>query len=95
MYTKVTSGSTCVRVKSKEDCEEAARQLGHSDSEAIEENISNWPPYCYFYDGNQYEKGIYFNKNGSAVSECNYDTKVCICKRSTRKYLTLICANNF
>ena len=44
---------------SKEDCEEAAMQLGLPDTEASEETVSNWPPYCYFHIGNQ----LWFNND--------------------------------
>ena len=78
----VTSGSTCTRVTSKEECEDAARQLGLADTEAGEETVSDWPPYCYFYDhGNRQE--LYFNKDGNAISECNSDGKICICKNES------------
>ena len=77
VYTMVTSGSTCKRVTSKADCEEAARQLGLSDTEASEETVATWPPYCYFYNG----QSLYFNNNANATSQCNPDSRVCICEK--------------
>ena len=80
-YTRVTSGSTCTRITSKADCEEAARQLGFSDTSANEENESSWPPYCYGYGGST----IYFNLNANAVSDCDSDNRICFCKDTTGK----------
>ena len=74
-YTRVTSGSTCDRVTSKAKCEEAARQLGFSDTEASTETATDYPPYCYFWDG----QSLYFNDNGNSVHECNSNDRVCLC----------------
>ena len=73
-YSLVTSGNSCGRIKSKAGCEQAARQLGLSDTEASEENVSDYPPYCYIYDG----KKLWFNTNGDSPSGCNSD-EACIC----------------
>ena len=75
-YTRVTSGSTCDRVTSKAKCEEAARQLGLSDTTAAEETVSDWPPYCYF------TSALWFNY-GNSVNECNSNDRVCICHSSS------------
>ena len=75
-YTKVISGSSCGRVRTKSDCEEAARQLGLSDTSATEEDVENWPPYCYFYNGNS----LYFNKRSNGARDCDSQHAVCICK---------------
>ena len=78
-YEKVTSGSTCMRgtrVTSKEECVEAAKQLGLSDKDAVESSgdWSDWPPYCFAAGG-----GVYFNTNGDATSMCNSEDRICIC----------------
>ena len=78
-YIMVTSGSTCKRVTSKADCEEAARQLGISDTEASEETVADYPPYCYFYMG----RSLYFNNNGNATSQCNSESRACICQKKS------------
>ena len=75
-YIRVTIGSTCQRITSREECEEAAAQLGLSDTEASEEYVSDWPPYCYIYEGDS----LYYNTNGNATSQCNTIKRVCICK---------------
>lgn len=75
-YIKVTSGSSCIRVTSKAECEEAARQLGLSDTLATEEEKSNWPPHCYFNK----EKSLYYNKRSDSARDCNSHTRTCICK---------------
>ena len=84
-YIRVTSGSTCERVTSKAECEEAARQLGLSDTVALEESKSNWPPYCYVNIN-----ALYFNINGTATSHCNSNSRICICKETSGKILRLI-----
>ena len=86
-YTKITTGATCERIKSKAHCEEAAKELGLSDTSPSDENTSGWPPYCYFLQGIQ---GItlYFNTGHkaiqSSVKECNSDSMVCLCHKYYR-----------
>ena len=77
-YTRVTSGSTCERVTTMAECEEAARKLGLSDTTAREESVSDYPPYCYFYKG----RLLWFNNNANANEPCNSDSKVCICQET-------------
>ena len=74
----VSSGSTCERVTSKAECEDAASKLGLSDTTAWEETESGYPPYCYFYDGAY----LYFNKNGNSGTQCS-SHGACICKLNT------------
>ena len=80
----VTSGSTCERVTTKAECEEAARQLGLSNTTAEEETVDDYPPYCYF-TGGEWEVWLWFNKNGSSTSQCSSD-EVCICKGEVNCY---------
>ena len=84
-YTGVTSGSTCERVTSKADCEQAARQLGLSVTVAKVVTESDWPPNCYFYNGDSHGNGktLYFNNDHNAASECNPGSRVCICKKTS------------
>ena len=84
-YIRVTSGSTCERVTSKTECEEAARQLGLSDTVASEETKSNWPPYCYLNIN-----ALYFNINGNTTSHCNSNSRICICKETPGNILQLL-----
>ena len=79
VYINVTSGSTCERITSKAECEEAATQLGFADNRASEEN-TEWPPFCYFYNG----QSLWFNKNENSTSHCNSHNKICICKAVSR-----------
>ena len=75
VYIKVTDG-TCNRITSKPECEEAARQLGLSDTSASEETtVTDFPPYCYFCCGGELWFNDYGNSDGSCTSE-----NVCICK---------------
>ena len=75
-YKKVTSGSDCKRIMSKEECEEAARQLELTDEEADEWTTPDWPPYCFFKNG----KRLVFNNNVGSAAQCIHDA-VCICKQ--------------
>ena len=75
-YIRVTIGSTCKRITSREECEKAAAQLGLLDTKASEKDVTDWPPYC-FYEG----ESLYYNTNGNATSQCDPIMKtVCICK---------------
>ena len=80
-YIRVTSGTNCERITSKTECEAAARQLGLSDTVADKEYVYDWPPYCYFYNGEQ----LWFNSNGNSASECSSPRRVCICKETSGK----------
>lgn len=80
-YTNVTMGSSCERITTKEDCEDAARELRLSDTTAWEETNAKWPPGCYVN-----VKYLYFNKNSSATTKCNSLNMVCICKKSSDKF---------
>ena len=66
-------------MKSKTECQKAATKLGLSDTEATKENVTDWPPYCYFHN----EESLYFNENGNADSECT-GNRVCICKETAQ-----------
>ena len=76
-YIKVTSGSTCDRITSKAECQEAARKLGLANTVAFEMTNSHWPPYCFFNKG----QSLWYNNNANAASKCN-KKKVCICKET-------------
>ena len=76
MYIIVTSGSTCERVTEYDECEEAASQLGFSETTIFEESTSNYPPYCYLY----FEDSPSFNDNGNSEAVCSPDN-ACICKK--------------
>ena len=80
----VTNGFSCERITSKAECEDAAILLGLSDTEASEEYVPDWPPYCYFYNYNNREK-LYFNQNGNASSECNSYGRICLCMHNSTK----------
>ena len=79
-YTMVWSGSTCERVTSKAECEEAASQLGLSDTTASVETTGGYPPYCYLFYGDD----LYFNNDGNSRTECS-SRDPCICKWKTGK----------
>ena len=78
-YTRVTSGPFCQRITSKTECEEAAKELGLSGTEAEEETVSDWPPNCYFStDGDG--AGLWFNNDGDSAEHCDRN-QICICKK--------------
>ena len=75
-YTMVTSGSTCERVTSKAECEEAARQLGLSDTTADDDGqdgVNYDPPFCYFESGS-----LKFNSLATNTGPCTTSDQ-CIC----------------
>ena len=53
--------------------------MGFSDTEAEEEDVSDYPPNCYFYSGSSL-RSLYFNTNGDSTDACNSGNKICICK---------------
>ena len=75
LWDRVTKGSTCERITSKAECEEASRHLDLSDNVASEETVSDYPPYCYFYR----EQELWFNDHGDSDASCTSEN-VCICK---------------
>ena len=86
-YIKVTSGNNCKRLTSVEECEEAARQLGLSDTEAQQIKGLSSQPFCYLYHtGTGNSRGAYlkFNKISNASAPCNSD-RICICRRGKRE----------
>lgn len=74
----VTRGSTCERITLKEECEEAASQLGLPATHA--NTYDKNAPFC-FYDG----KYLFFNNDGNTASLCNSNIGVCICKETSGK----------
>ena len=85
-YTKITTGATCERIKSKAHCEEAAKELGLSDTSPSDENLSGYPPYCYEHLGQQ-GRTLWFNTGQNAiqsVKEC-HDSMACLCHKGDDK----------
>ena len=68
-----------------EECEEAARQLGLSDTEAQQIKGSSSPPFCYLYT----YRGVSlrFNKISNASAPCDWDSSICICKRGKGPFM--------
>ena len=97
-YTQVTSGTTCERVTSKAECEQAGRQLGVNDYDG--DYVSEphdysrlhdyWPPGCFTYtqvhhfnSGTETRTSLYFNQHdGVGDWQCDSRTRVCICKET-------------
>ena len=61
-------------MKDKDECEEALKQLGLQT--AVEENDSDYPPYCFVGNGGYY----FFNSAFDSTAECGIDDTKCICK---------------
>ena len=72
---------SCNRVRSKDECETAARELGLSDTTAHMEDTSRYPPYCYYYNG----RSLYYNIRTLRKKSCSVGWK-CICKGPPVKY---------
>ena len=87
-YVRVTNGTNCERVTSKNECEEAAKQLRISDTDAWNETMPRiWPPYCYFSQhGGQHL--LYFNEYANSRAHCEYMAKECICKETAGKVVS-------
>ena len=73
-----TSGSSCNRVSTEEECRLAASILGASDTELSTESTYNYPPDCYLYGGTL-ESSLYFNYQDSSTTPCSSDN-ACICR---------------
>ena len=72
-YKWVKSGLSCNRITSKEECENAASELGHSDTTADTISESSYPPYCSSYHG-----ALKWNTLTSSSYECDSDDH-CLC----------------
>ena len=76
-FTLVTSaGTTCNRIYIEDACEEAARQLGISDTSSEDDGqngVSHDPPFCYYEGGN-----LKFNHFGTNTGTCTSSDK-CLC----------------
>ena len=93
-YVSVTSGSTCQRITSKEECEEAAKQLGFTQSNigaSLEDDETNFPPYCYFYSRGP--GSLWFNENGNSAVPCKGGV-IRICKKTVPCRLNKSSLNN-
>ena len=88
-YELVTSGSTCNRIETAEECGAAALSLGlediynnypgYIDEDYVRENTSKFsPPNCW-YDFIWGE--LYFNANIESTVSCSEGQGTCICKR--------------
>ena len=78
-YDLVTSGSSCERITSKEECELAAEELGLDATTATEETVSDYPAYCYLSVNEEGEGNLWFNRNGDSFEQCSASYS-CICK---------------
>ena len=87
-YTTVKDASNCQwPITSKEECEEAARELEGLDvheqlgtSASLQSN-QHFPPFCYsFWTGFNTERTLWFNNMGSSTTTCN-NFDICICHK--------------
>ena len=80
-YYTAKDGPACNLVEDKDECNQAATELGLKDKEASTETRDDYPPHCYFYNSNS----LWFNKNKNSKERCTYrDT--CICKKKTGEF---------
>ena len=76
-YEKKFYGTSCRRIRTRRECEEAARQLGFPDTSADQMNSNNYPEYCF----TRYDK-LFFN-SGSDINpnyEC-HPNEICFCRQ--------------
>jgi len=78
-FSMVRSGSTCERITSMAECEEAAGKLGLFDTSATTNDYSGGPPYCYYKTG---EKRLYYNTNNNNPCTCERN---CLCMPSAEE----------
>ena len=80
LYTRVTTGTACERIKSMDNCKEAATQLGLDPDRwsGLGKTSSHKPPYCYLYN---YMGTVLlnFNHDVNSAAQCNSDSSICIC----------------
>ena len=79
-YKLVTTGTECNRITSTAECEQAATELGLSDTTVTV--VQNYYPEvadCYFWKSGSNE-GLFFNTIGNASRECTSTTSQCICR---------------
>ena len=76
---RLSDGRTCGWIQTKDDCEEAAKLLGLSDTDAT--SVSNGHPV----DGHPRPRGciyhgaLYFNRNSQSPTGCTSEIS-CLCK---------------
>ena len=83
MYKAVTYGGCFINVTTKEECQEAASQLGFTANETIVLNDSLNVHYASCY-ANVSDNQLFFNPYGEGY-DCNDDI-ICICKKTSGKH---------
>ena len=81
----VTSGTTCERITTKEECEKAAKELGYKNLSNDEDFVAvekegDGVPYCYL----SMLQNLIFNKNGGSTKPCS-GLSQCFCKTTRGK----------
>ena len=78
-YRLFTSGDSCERLTTKQECDAAAKELGLKNpsgySEASEVSGDHRPPYCLWHQ----DTFIWFSTSFHTSVSCSETTK-CICK---------------
>ena len=70
----LSDGRTCGWIQTKDDCEEAAKLLGLSDTDATSVSYGHPHPRGCFYHG-----ALYFNRNSQSPTGCTSEIS-CLCK---------------
>ena len=91
-YSSVANGDICERITTKGDCETAARELGLSDTTAVDsDNLSgnpeNSPPNCYYKPGNPTNLKLIFNTDFTSNASCSNERN-CLCISGKATYIT-------
>ena len=82
-YSSVSNEDICERITTKGDCETAARELGLSDTTAVDPanmsgNPANYPPNCYYKPGNPTNLKLLFNADFTSNASCSNERN-CLC----------------
>ena len=84
--SRQTRQEYCTMIRSKTDCERAAKDQGLPDTDADIETVNDFPGGCYFYKADNpqssYHKTLWFNENfKSEAKSCKPEAGVaCLCK---------------
>ena len=76
-YFLLTSGTCDHYIMSSAECDEAAEQLGLSDTTSTESSWTSYAPGCFQNSDNN----IIVNTNSASTADCGAFSSSCICKR--------------
>ena len=78
----VAKGRSCARIRTKQECEEAARTLGLPVTTATAVPFGHrYPPFCYYKPAS---KGLKFNAVAGSSKPC-HSSRQCLCRTKRLK----------